>query len=131
VCERAFRTSARRLPPGTSAGGCRMPSRQSGLPVGGSTALSSLMRWVPPYPGSWWGRDEDPRCCGGRRRRVVRRFGFRRRVQKGGGVRVEHPPAGLPLLCGLLLASGLLRGLLRHFSSWSGGCSVLPTVIEL
>jgi len=45
---------------------------------------------------------------------------------KRGGV-VDTPLAGLPLLCGLFLC-GLLRGLLRHFSSWSGGCSGLPTV---
>jgi len=43
-----------------------------------------------------------------------------------GGVHGGTPRADLPLLRGLLLG-GLLRGLLRHFSSWSGGCSGLPT----
>ena len=38
-----------------------------------------------------------------------------------------NTPCGLPLLRGLLLAArGLLRSFLRHFSSWSGGCSACP-----
>jgi hypothetical protein len=45
------------------------------------------------------------------------------------GVSLNTPVAALPLLRGLLLAAaGLLRSFLRHFSSWSGGCSALPTV---
>jgi hypothetical protein len=45
------------------------------------------------------------------------------------GVSLNTPVAALPLLRGLLLAAGgLLRTFLRHFSSWSGGCSALPTV---
>ena len=41
-----------------------------------------------------------------------------------------NTPCGLPLLRGLLLAaSGLLRSFLRHFSSWSGGCSACPPLL--